>query len=257
MPGKPEVLSFRTEGIVEIRKNHIPAPQRNLQEAATALRIANIQAKPCWSKHGTNMTQGLFSWHVHIKRWTRLIKRKITFSDSHYAATNFMAKLCENTFLRQSPAYADIDNLLVVVRDKYSECLPKKISCSIKGFSRPSNKKQPWWSWPWPGPQGLSIPWGQFPTVGLPRCGHLTLLNSNLLESLDSSLDSMSQLFSLRTISWKQMYIFSAISSLQQFDRVDLWLHWERRHPIRIKKCSGSSDLQWSWFYLNKIPEKD
>ena len=47
MPGKPEVLSFRTEGIVEIRKNHIPAPQRNLQEAATALRIANIQAKPC------------------------------------------------------------------------------------------------------------------------------------------------------------------------------------------------------------------
>lgn len=55
-----------------------------------------------------------------------MIKRKITFSESHYAATNFMVKLCENTFLRQTPAYVDFDNLLVVIRDKYSECLPPK-----------------------------------------------------------------------------------------------------------------------------------
>lgn len=37
-----------------------------------------------------------------------------------------MVKLCENTFLRQTPAYVDFDNLLVVIRDKYSECLPPK-----------------------------------------------------------------------------------------------------------------------------------
>ena len=54
-----------------------------------------------------------------------MIKRKVTFSESHYAATNFMVKLCENTFLRQTPAYVDFDNLLVVIRDKYSESYPQ------------------------------------------------------------------------------------------------------------------------------------
>ena len=95
------------------------------------------------------------------------------------------------------------------------------------------------------------------PDHGPPQTGHLTVLNSNLSESLDSPFDSMSQLFSLRTPSWKQMYIFSTISSLQQSDRFDLWLRWERRRPSRAKKPSGSSHLQWSWFCLNQIPEKD
>ena len=107
------------------QKEPHPSPTTNLQEAATALRIANIQAKLCWSKHSTNTTQGIFSWHFHIKRWTRWIKRKITFSESHYAATDFMVKLCENTFLRQTPTYVDTDNLLVVI-NKYSKCLPSK-----------------------------------------------------------------------------------------------------------------------------------
>ena len=62
------------------------------------------------------------------------------------------------------------------------------------------------------------------PDHGAPQTGHLTVLNSNLSESLDSPFDSMSQLFSLRIPSWKQMYISSTISSLQQSNRFDLWL---------------------------------
>lgn len=106
-------------------------------------------------------------------------KKKKNFQWISLGRKHFSGKTMQNTFLRQTPAYVNIDNRLVAMRDTYSDCCSKWSFFHNRGLPGPSDQKQsgescsseadPWQCFPHTkaSPNAVHLP------RGLPRAGHV------------------------------------------------------------------------------------